>query len=152
MALSDTSRDAFRAIAASARGIPGRLGLRPYTVAIIVDTWFGDDDNVGSGLSEIASPPVLITEQGGQPPKVVLESEDPLTKGKCTIGPITPPYGNNGTALSKLVRAVFDNQAPYVLLTGPKYPNGARFAVTEVHTDKALHWTLVCEHSDFQPA
>jgi hypothetical protein len=150
VALSDANRDRFRQIAASARGIPGQLGLRPYTVAIIIDTWFGSDDHVGSGTSDIASP-VPITEAGGQPPKVAFDSEDPLAKPTCTIGPITPPYAGGGTALNKLVVAAFENQAPHVLLTGPGYPQGARFAVIQVRTDKALHWTLVCEHADFQP-
>lgn len=150
MALSDANRDRFRQIAASARGIPGQLGLRPYTVAIFVDNW--GDGHVGGGGSSFESSLVPITETGGQPPKVVFESEDPLNKGNCTIGPITPPYGVGGVALSKLERAVFEDQAAYVRLTGPRYPNGARFAVKEVRTDKALHWTLICEHSDFQPA
>lgn len=151
MATPDANRDRFRQIAASARGIPGQLGLRPYAVAIIVDTWFGPDDNVGSGTSEIATRPVPITELGGQPPKVVIEAEDPLAKATCTIGPITPPYGAAGTPLARLAQRVFENQESYVLLTGPAYPAGARFTVLQVHTDKALHWTLVCEHADFQP-
>lgn len=149
MAASDANRDRFRAVAASARGIPGILGLRPYSVAIIVDNWGGD--YVGAGGAQYGSRPVPITERGGQPPTVAFTSEDPLAKTTCTIGPITPPYGGGGTALEQLARVVGTEQAAYVLLTGPKYPKGARFAVTQVHTDKALHWLIDCEHSDFQP-
>lgn len=152
MALADENRERFRRIAASARGIPGELGLRPYTVAILRDNWSGE--HVGSGV-EFESPPVPVTERGGQPPKVDFDSEDPLAKTRCTIGPITPPYGEGltagGTALDELVRRVAVGQASYVLVTGPAYPEGARFAVLEAHTDKALHWLLDCEHSDFQP-
>lgn len=149
MALSDANRDRFRQIAAAARGIPGQLGLRPYTVAIFVDNWGGD--YIGAGGFSFESGLVPITEMGGQPPKVAFDTEDPLAKPTCTIGPVTPPYGNGGTALDELARRVFTEQQSYVRVTGPKYPNGARFAVTQVHTDKALHWLLDCEHADFQP-
>lgn len=149
MAIADDNRARFRAIAASARGIPGLIGLRPYSVAIVTDNW--GDDHVGENGSSFQSNRVPITEQGGQPPKVEFDDEDDLTKGICTIGPITPPYSGGGIALATLQRRVLSGQEAYVFLTGPKYPSGARFAVREVRTAKALHWTLICEESDFQP-
>lgn len=148
MSATSARLNRYRQIAGRARAIPGLYGLRPYTVAIIVANWTGDYVGAWDEFDDRAVP---IVETSGQPPKVAFDSEDPLVKGKCVIGPITPPYPGGGTALETLVRRVLDSQESYVRITGPNYPDGANFAVTQVHTDHALHWTLDCEHSDFQP-
>jgi hypothetical protein len=151
MAVSAARRERYRKIAARARRIPGEHGLRPYQVAIVLGTWSGS--YVGSHAKFEETTPV--TEQGGQPPKVRFLSEEALAlsastgqglnKGSCTIGPITPDFSGGGTSLSELLPAVTQKQTVHVLLTGPAYPDGAKFAVKEVKTDRALHWTLVCE-------
>ncbi len=153
MATSAARRDRYRRIAARARKIPGEHGLRPYTVAIVVGFWAQDFIGRG-GKVESVEP---ITEQAGQPPMVRFLSEEALAlsastgngnglqKGSCTVGPITPPYAGGGTALEELLPAVAAHQTVHVQLTGPAYPRGAKFLVKEVKTDRALHWTLVCE-------
>ncbi len=152
MAISAARRDRYRRIANRARAIPGQHGLRPYTVAIIVGSWSGAYVGKGDKTEVLAA----ITEQGGYPPKVAFLSEEALAlaassgaggllKGSCTVGPITPDYPGGGTALSDLLPAVTAHKTVHVKLTGPAYPTGAKFLVKEVKTDKALHWTLVCE-------
>lgn len=146
MALSAQRRERYRRIAARSRRIPGEHGLRPYGVAIVVGTWSGK--YVGGGAKYEQLEP--IREANGQSPKVRFLSEEALAlanlnKGSCTIGPITPPYTGGGTALSDLVPAVHQRQTVHVKLIGPAYPDGAKFAVKEVKTDRALHWLLTCE-------
>lgn len=150
MTLSDERRDRYRRIANRARTIPARHGLRPYTVAVVVGTWSGAYVGRGDKTEQLEA----ITEQG-YPPKVRFLSEEALAlsasvgagllKGSCTIGPITPDYTGGGTALADLLPAVTSKKTVHVKLTGPSYPNGAKFLVKEVKTDRALHWTLVCE-------
>lgn len=134
-----------------ARSIAGSLGLRPYSVAIVIGAWSGT--YVGRGDKTDTLQP--ITEAGGQPPKVRFLNEEQLAlsastgtglgKGSCTIGPITPDFPGGGTSLAELVPAVAAQQTVHVVLTGPAYPAGAKFLVKEVKTDRALHWLLVCE-------
>jgi hypothetical protein len=151
MALSAQRRDRYRRIAARARRVPGEHGLRPYSVAIVVGTWSGRYIGGGAKYEQLEH----IREANGQPPKVRFLSEEALAlaasageglqKGSCTIGPITPPFAGGGTALSDLVPAVHERQTVHVQLTGPAYPDGAKFVVKEVKTDRALHWMLTCE-------
>jgi hypothetical protein len=120
-------------------------------VAIIVGAWSGSYVGRGDKTETL----VAITERGGQPPKVRFLNEealalsgsvgDQLRQGACTVGPITPDYTGGGTALSELIPAVTTHQTVHVMLTGPAYPNGAKFLVKKVETDRALHWTLTCE-------
>jgi hypothetical protein len=146
MSLSAARRERYRRIAARARRIPGDHGLRVYTVAIVIGSWAGSYVGHG-GKTETEEP---IEEEGGHPPKVTFLSEEAralsqLATGSCEIGPITPDFTGGGTALSSLLPAVASQQTVHVKLTGPAYPTGALFAVKEVKTGKALHWTLVCE-------
>lgn len=157
MSLSAARRDRYRRIASRARKKPGEHGLRPYSVAIVVGTWAGT--YVGNGLKTEAL--VAITEASGYPPKVAFLSEEALAlsastgqglmKGSCTVGPITPDFSGGGTALSDLLPAVTSKKTVHVKLTGPAYPRGAKFLVKEVKTDRALHWTLVCEPVELIP-
>ncbi len=138
--------DSLRELAYNARAIPGQLGIRPYSVAVLTGTWSGS--NTGRGAETSAS--VAITEAGGQPPKVRdLNSEElalsGLGKGSVRIGPITPDFPGGGTALALLKPAVAAGQTVHVLLTGPESPTGARYLLKDIQTDRALHWTLVVE-------
>lgn len=147
MPIGTARRDSLRKLAHRIRAIPGeRFGIRPYSVAIVVGTWSGAYVGSQAKYEQLAP----ITEGRGQPPKVRFLLEEALTlsglnKGSCTVGPITPDFAGGGTALRDLVPAVQQRQTVHVQLTGPAYPDGAKFAVKEVKTDRALHWTLVCE-------
>jgi hypothetical protein len=118
------------------RAIPGRMGLRPYRVDILRGSW--DGAYVGRGTELVES--VRITEANEQNPKVRFLNDEELAlsglgKGAATIGPITPDYGDTGTALSKIQPAVLAGETVHVLLTGPKHPTGARYAIVDVATD-----------------
>lgn len=141
-----TLRDQLLPLIHGVRAIPGNLGLRPYSVAVLTGTWSGTNTGRGSSIGELTA----ITEGGGQNPKVrMLNSEElalgSLGKGSVTIGPITPDFAGGGTPLSDLMPAVAAGQTVHVLLTGPEYPSGARFLIKDIQTDRALHWTLVAE-------
>lgn len=141
-----TLRDALLPAIAAIRSIPGQLGIRPYTVAIIRGTWSGTNTGRGTSIDEQWP----ITEGNGQPPKVrELGTEElalgNLGKGAIRIGPITPGFPGGGNPLELLKPCVTAGQTVHVVLTGPEYPNGAKFLVKDVKTDMALHWTLVCE-------
>lgn len=149
MSLPASRLDRYRRIAGRARKIPGQHGIRPYSVAIVIGAWAGP--YVGrSGKTETLS---AITERDGFPPKVRFLNEEQrtlagLADGACTVGPITPDNSSGGTPLASLARAVAAQQEAHVKITGPAYPAGALFAVKEVKTDHALHWTLVCVPSE----
>lgn len=144
--------DTWRAIAYSVRSIPAEFGLRPYSVSIVVGSWSGNHVGDGSRNEEL----IPILENNSSNPKVrfLNEEQRALTNlgiGSCTVGPITPDHGANGTALADLLPAVAAHETVHVVITGPAYPDGARFAVKEVKTDRAIHWTLVCEPVSLVP-
>jgi hypothetical protein len=130
-----------------ARGIPGELGLRPYTVAVVTDGYDGGE--VGQGTRTTISTP--ITEGGGQPPKVrFLSTEQRVLAGlgddSVEVGPITPTCSAGGTAFTTLVPLTASDDTIYhFLLTGPKYPNGARFRLVSSKSDHAGHFMVTLE-------
>ena len=144
--------DTWRAIAWAVRSIPSDFGLRPYSVSIVTGSWSGDHVGDGNKLDTL----VPIYENGNSNPRVRFVNEEQralgnLAIGACTVGPITPDHGSNGTALSDLLPAVAAHETVHVIITGPSYPNGAKFTVKEVKTDRAIHWTLVCEPTSIEP-
>ena len=142
MALADT----LKPILYSVRSIPGQLGLRPYSVAILSTTYSGAHTGRGDAIIESTA----ITEANGQPPKVrQLDTEElalgGLGKGSLRIGPITPGHTGGGTLIETLKPCLIAGQTLHVIVTGPEYPNGAKFAIKDVQTDRALHYTLTVE-------
>jgi hypothetical protein len=132
-----TLADDLKTLLPSIRRIPGQLGIRPHTVQVVTGTWTGSYVGRGTEGTELIS-----VNEDGQPPKVQFANDEQialgnLAKGDVTIGPITPP-----DALADLVPAVNAHQTVHVILTGPEFPNGARFRIFEVKTDRALHWIL----------
>lgn len=137
-------RDGMRKLAYRARAIPGKLGFRPYTVAVEVKTWPGD--RTGQGTPTVTT--TAITEANGQPPKVRwLSNEEIVVAGydrmTAEIGPITPDFPGGGTTLATLK----GKNAPaksevFVVLTGPDFPSGARFTIVGDNSDRALRYML----------
>lgn len=141
-----TLADSLKPLLYANRALPGTLGLRPYSVAILIGTWSGTYTGRGGTIDEI----VAITESGGQPPKVrQLSAEDlalsGLGKGSLRIGPITTGYTGGGTALDDLKPAVAAGQTVHAMVTLPAYPNGAKFLIKSIDTTHALHWTMDVE-------
>jgi hypothetical protein len=139
-------RDDLRALAYSVRSIPGQLEMRPYSVAIRTGTWSGTYTGRGTGVS-VDNP---ITEANGQNPKVrFLNGEEialgQLDSGAVEIGPVTPSFPGGGTDLSELLPALADGQTLHVVLTGPKFPDGALFRITDIRTDRAFHYMITAQ-------
>ena len=132
----EQQRDAFRKIAYQARSIAGQqFGLRPHTVALLLDYEGGD---------QTLQP---ITEANGQPPKVVWKSDEdnPRDGGIedwIEIGPITPSFPGGGTDLDSLTSDVEVGKTRYLLITGPRHPDGAKYRITNVDAQSALHYVI----------
>ncbi len=142
MALADT----LKPILYSVRAIPGQLGLRPYSVAVLATTYSGANTGRGDSITELTA----ITEADGQPPKVrQLNTEElalgGLGKGSLRIGPITPGHTGGGTPIETLKPSLLAGQTLHVIVTGPEYPNGSKFLLKDIETDRALHFTLTVE-------
>ncbi len=138
--------DSWRAIAYSLRDLPAQFGLRPYSVAVVIGTWSGN--HVGDGeLTEVTTP---IVEKSNSNPKVRFMNEEQRTLsgmevGSVEVGPITPDFGSSGTPLTHLLPVVTASQTVHAIITGPQFPDGALFSIKKVETDRALHWTMLCE-------
>lgn len=139
-----TAVNGFRRILHNARAIAGTLGLRPYRVYVLHGSWSGTYPGEGAETETSTE----ITESGGQPPKVRFLNDEELQlaggvpRGPVNIGPITPDHGSGGTALSTLIPAVTAGQTVYLKLVGPQFPDGVKYVITEVGTDRALHYTI----------
>lgn len=141
-----TLADPWRAIAWQYRSLPALYGLRQYSVSIVIGTWSGD--HIGDGDLEEQLIPIL--ENGDTNPKVMFLSEEQralsgMQIGACKIGPITPNFSSSGTALSNLLPAVESGESVQAIITGPVYPNGARFSIKKIETSHMLHWMMTCE-------
>ncbi len=141
-----TLADPWRSIAYSFRSIPASFGLRQYSTSIVIGTW--SETHVGDGDRNEQLIPIL--ENGGTNPKLRFMNEEQralagMEIGSCTVGPITPDFASNGTPLSNLLPTVANGETVHAIITGPQFPNGARFAIKKVETDRAIHWTLLCE-------
>lgn len=139
-----TLRNSLLPMISRVRAIPGQMGLRPYSVAIVIGAWNGSNTGRGAKATDLTP----ITEANGQPPKVrELNTEElalgDLGKGSLRIGPITPDFPGGGNSLDTLKPQVDAGQTVHVLVTGPGYPDGALFMIKSLNTDRALHWTLV---------
>lgn len=138
--------DQWRAIAYPVRAIPGQMGLRPHSVEVLHGTWTGEYTGRGIGIGDRTK----ITEAGGQNPKVHWLNDEQLAlgnlgQGAVQIGPITPDFGAGGTPLSAIRVAVRAGETVHVVIRGPMHPDGAKYAMTRVDLEKAVHWTIRAE-------
>jgi hypothetical protein len=137
-------RNSLRKLAHTIRGIPDQLGWRPYTVSIETRSWDGGER--GEGAETVTT--TAITEANGHPPKVrFLTSEEialgGYSQGTLEIGPITPDFGSGGTSLDTLAPlSPSDDTIVHYIITGPEFPNGARFRKADVETHRAGHYLL----------
>jgi hypothetical protein len=126
------------------RAIPGTLGLRPYTVQVVVRSGVGSYGLNGVDIDETVS----ITEAGGQPPKVRFLSPKELAIGELAggsvdVGPITPDHTGGGTAIALLTGSALEHkQIKHFKLTGPEFPDGRLFRLMNVRSDRALQYML----------
>ena len=138
-----TFRDDLRTICFNARAIPGVLGMRPYSVVVVTETWDGVERGQGS-LTRTETP---ILEADGQNPKVRQLNTDELAiggyaKGTWKIGPITPNFPGGGTPRENLLPDPPDNTLVFYVLTGPAYPNGQRMTIVDVTDHRAFQYLV----------
>jgi hypothetical protein len=144
-----TFRDDVRAICFNVRQIPGQLGMRPYAVKLVTETWDGEER--GQGNVERDETPIL--EANGQNPKVrELDAEElalaGFSKGVWQIGPITPSFPGGGTPRDTLnPPGQPDNTLVFFVLTGPGFPNGQRCTLHKITDDRAFHFTFQVKES-----
>ena len=141
-----TLRDQLLPLINGVRAIPGQLGIRQYSVSILVTSWSGANTGRGTSIDELFP----VTEANGQPPKVrQLNTEElalgGLGKGSLRIGPITPGFAGGGNAIDRFKPELAAGQTMHVMVTGPEYPNGAKFALKSFNSDHALHFTMDVE-------
>ena len=107
-----------------ARALLADVGLRPYTVSVLVRTWV-NGDRVGTGnLVETETP---LTVADGRPPKVrQLSAKELVAQGGALedqtfeVGPLTPDYGVGGTQADTLNPPMGEHpQEVFYVLKGP---------------------------------
>lgn len=130
-----TLADDLKPVLFEARAIMGQLGFRPYTIQLFLDYQGGAQDFTP------------ITEAGGQPPKLVWEKDEdnPGNAGPediVLIGPITPSFSGGGTDFTQLTADVDAGLARWVLITGPRHPDGAKYRITNVDSQKSLRYMI----------
>lgn len=131
------------------RAIPGKLGLRTYSVAVEVSVSAGTE--LGEGARTVTT--TTVTETSGQPPKVRWLSNREIAlggyeDGTVEVGPITPDYHGGGAAIATLYPNPSVNTTVRWILTGPAYgASGARFRVRNVTHDKALNYRVLLERA-----
>lgn len=134
--------DRFRRLATRIRAIPGRFGLREHSVAILERSWDGEFSGDGNRID--GSFQIL---ESGQNPKVRWFTDEELavsglSSGSVTIGPITSDHD----AIRRLSTINGDDlsagDARYVVIVGPKHPNGAQYRVTRINPERAIHYMI----------
>lgn len=132
-----TLRDSLRTVASRCRAIPGQLGLRPYTVDLVVSSWTGAHAGEGTQTQTVTP----LVEYSGQPPKVKDADERRVAMGLAdvgekTIGPMTPVASVPWATLTQ--SAVADGNTVKVKLTHTETGDVTYFRVTAVDTERAL--------------
>jgi hypothetical protein len=146
MPTPEEMREKYRTIVWQHRNLPAIHGLRPHSVAIIDAAWSGA--YVGRGDESRYETPLV--ESGGHNPKVRWLTDEELAlgnllKGVVEIGPITPDFSGGGTSLTMLNPTTTAGETLHLLITGPQHPTGAKYRVTSVGCDRALHYTIRAE-------
>jgi hypothetical protein len=140
-----TIADDLKALLYTHRGLPGTMGLRPHSVAIVTTTYSGPHTGEGT-KTETVTP---VVESGNQNPKVRWLSDKELAAGGYVeggvieIGPITPSTSTVGTDIADLLAsALEDGDMHHLRITGPRHPSGARYRVTALDPGKALRYMV----------
>jgi hypothetical protein len=138
-----TLADDLLPVAHAARGIAGELGFRPYRCFILDKFWTGQHTGEGNGYEDQQE----ITEGGGQPPKIHWFTDEEIAlgnlgRGTCGIGPITPAFSGGGTDLETLQGELQTGATRHVGIVGPKHPNGARYVIIDVQSERSLRYMI----------
>lgn len=138
-----TLADNLKSLAFNIRGIPGDLGIRPHTVELVEREWSGTHSGDGTRTDNVTP----IQEARNRPPKVRWLSDEELavgglSNGSIAIGPITSDHGLI-SRLSGIDGSDIDvGDARYLRITGPRHPNGAKYRITKITADRAIHYMI----------
>jgi hypothetical protein len=142
-----TLADDLKPLLNSLRSLPGELGFRPHTVAIVTRVWSGE--NAGEGtLSESTIP---LEHLDGQPPRCRWLNDEQralagLVKDAVDIGPVTPDFGSGGTELASLDgRDLATGDTLHLRITGPNHPAGALYRISRLTRDRSLRYMIRAE-------
>ncbi len=128
MARTLTLREALLPVIDQLRGIPAQLGLRRFTVQVVVRTWTGTRAGLGYNTDTAQS---ITVDAGTYAVKVeVISSQDIIASGglfsteDLKIGPITPEY--TGSAAGNLISSLEPSVSGipteiFFKITGPGY-------------------------------
>lgn len=145
------------------RGIPGRLGLRPYRVAVRVRTWNGSRPGVDSSSSSDVDN-FFWVDGGTHRARVrqltqreVIASAGAYSDQDLRVGPITPPY--TGGAANHSSITIFDPSPTgaatevFFLIDGPGMQSGgAWFEKISQDVTRPLHYQFVVRRTGRAPS
>jgi len=131
----------LRKILNNARSVPGELGLRQWSVALVTETWSGDFAGDASRTRTVTA----LTNAKATNPKVIGNNEKRLMLGVADsgifqIGPITPVEGISWANITQ--SSVAANSTLKIRLTHAESGEVKWCTIEDVGTDKALGVTL----------
>ena len=127
----------LRKVLNNARAVPGELGLRQWSIALVTETWSGDF--VGEGTRTTTT--TALTHANQNAPKVVANSGKRLMLGVADsgiyeIGPFTPVEGVTWANLTQ--SALATNATAKIRMTHAESGEVKWCVIKDANTDKAL--------------
>ncbi len=137
-----TLADDLKSLVYTIRAIPGELGMHPHSVTLVESDWAGTHSGDGSRTDTSTA----LLESGQNPHVKWLSDEElavaGLSAGEIEVGPLTPDHGAVSRLASLRGDSLSDTDARYLLITGPKHPNGARYRITDLKADRPFRYML----------
>lgn len=138
-----TLAEDLKSVVFNARGIAGSLGFRTHRVYILDERWTGQHTGEGGPFPEQNE----IVEGSSQPPKVRWLTDEEIAvgglgSGSIEVGPITPAFSGGGTDLTTIAGALEQNATRYLMIVGPRHPDGARYRITSIRAERALRYMI----------
>lgn len=147
----------FRAAADVGRKAAARIGMRPVTVAIRVETWSAAYGTAGATLSSASTTtldPSPKVSRAGEAPSYfgggpATDAGASLSADSYVIGPITPTFAAGGYTLSQLAPTQTSPALRVlVVLTGDEFATaGEKFTITDVDASRPLRVMLTVQRA-----
>lgn len=133
----------------AACAIPGKMGLRPYTVIVRVRAW--DEGFVGRGDATDTDTPIRVGNN--QNPKVrrvaykeTVAGGGKYQEGTYRVGPLTPDFAGGGVSFATMAPPTQDGAEIYYRLVGPDTPvTGTWCTAVGEEADHSLHRYLMLQ-------
>lgn len=137
-----TLADSLKAILPEIRAIPGTLAVHAHSAAIVIASTSGTYTGDGA-RTETVTP---LTHANGQPPHISWANDKDVAMGLVPVGQVTIAWLTPSDALrALLLDDAPDGSVRLLRITGPRHPNGVDYRITDVKTEKALHWDITAE-------